>query len=180
MTFQVAPEASPMHSPCFRSSKPIAALLALALCLGVTRPAHAEDKVPAAQARAETASERTNLGLWSTEKKVLLVSTFGVGVASLGVSTFAFIKSRSAAQDEKEEFPYGDCGTIASCDRLRTLVRNDRVWMDRGLALSGVGLGLIAGTFLMAFILPNGQTTTISPSASASKDGASFSLAGRF
>ena len=85
MTFQVAPKARPMQGPSFRSHPPVAALLALALCLGVTRPAHAEDQAPAAAARAETANERTNLGLWSTEKQVLLVSTFGVGVASLGL-----------------------------------------------------------------------------------------------
>lgn len=169
-----------MHNPSFRSpsthrNAAIAALLVSTLILGATRPARADET----SARAETANDRVNSALWSTEKKVLIFPTIGVGVAAIGVSLFSFIKSRNAAAG-LEEFPGGDCATLSACDRLATLTRDNRVWLDRGVVLTGVGTGLVAASVAMAFLVPNGQTSSVSPSASASSDGASLSLSGRF
>jgi len=153
----------------------MAGILVAGLLLLSGRSAYA-DPTPA---RSEQAQERVTFGLWSTEKKVLILSTIGVGVAGFGVSAFSFVKSSAARRASKDEFPGGDCATTAACDRLGTLSRESGVWYNRGVSLFVAGGGAMAGALVMALLVPNGQIS-VSPSASASRDGASFSLAGRF
>ncbi len=102
------------------------------------------------------------------------------GFVSLAGSWFSFIKSKNAQSELDRTFSTGDCATLSECDRLRDLSHDSHVWMDRGIVLTMVGIGLVGGSLALAWFLPNRTRSRVSPSASVSKDGAAVGVGGRF